>query len=377
MSINFEAGWSTLPSFLLTSIRLTSASVSWFVRLVQVHFPVSPSAFSTAILSSSFFLLPALSQAAPATDVAIGFATNTIRKHLVEPVRKKEIPWLDSMHDKLFLRMYDIVERTDTILLTEGEDGIKTPPPTFLLEVFLDTEVSKEKVKVDFDPKFKIDVSVPNLENRLDIFIQTISPSELPGLDIEDRDEGLFLGTRAATTFLDYLAIDYALGVKWVWPPELFAHAKMKRRFRIGTWNLFTRQKIFWNSDEGFGEITTASFSKRLTPRVTTRSVSAGKWSQDSLGYEWSQGLSLGYLLSGRSKDLSSELGVRAGISGFHDHPIDVIGAYGLSFLYRRLIYGDWLSLEIVPKFQYPRSLDYKLVTSLDIGLCIFFEGDH
>lgn len=221
--------------------------------------------------------------------------------------------WIDNSRDWLYQTSHGTVEWLDTRLLEEGEERVPTPPSRFRLGLFSQIELKPEGT-TKFVPvaDFDTDVELPNLEARLKLFISTEDPSALPGEDPLDSDSALRVG--ATRGFFDNW--NTSVGIKTKWLPEPFAHIKWSPEYKLGNkWTAVPQIKPFWESEDGFGGVTSVVFN-RWQNRMIFRQAISLKWSQkleeddrdraidedgpqfgeDGNGYRWESTTILGYV---------------------------------------------------------------------------------
>ncbi len=254
-----------------------------------------------------------------------------------------------------------------------GEDDPARPPEhsSFKLQLYFTVEQSGG-TSFSIDPSIDGRLNLPNLETRLHIFVDTISPDDLPGLSASERDHHIETGLRGSLLKDRKLYLHTGGGVKWRLPPVVFGEAKIGRDFEIEDWKLNLEQQFFWYSDDGFGEQSRMQWDRKFTPRVPFRSQTGVKWTETTDGVEWSQVFRTGYII----EEHEQAIGTQAAVFG-HKNGAGVIDKYRWSVTYRTRIYKHWLYLEITPQFDFPRDRHYELTPSIQFGLDAFLGVDQ
>lgn len=275
--------------------------------------------------------------------------------------------------------------RADTIFLAEGQAPVSRPPKAQLrLGIYVEAK-DDQGFELKFDPNFEIDVTLPNLEHNWKVFVQSMENDELPGVDPTERERGAQVGVRRS---LDDYHINLDAGVRATWLPEAFLKAEWKPDWYLEKWKVSPRQRFYWQSDDGFGEVTQLQLLRWFGERKqgVFQSVTAAKWTEESEGVEWEQSVKMGraYGLINEAKrgktNVSSEdatrgYGMRYTLFG-HDSGEFVIDRHRVTLLYRFPLHKDWIFMDVLPEVEWKDENDWEFNPGIRIGVdCLFWGG--
>ncbi len=291
----------------------------------------------------------------------------------------------DFLHHNVPLHLNAQTYRADTMFLDEGAPLAKKQPKTALrLGIYVEAK-DDQGYQMKFDPDFEVDVSLPNLESTWKVFVKGSENDELPGTDPTERERGAQIGLRKP---LETLHINLDAGVKARWLPEAFAKAEWRPDWYSGKWRWSPRQRVYVESGDGFGEVTSLTGLRWFGARDdgVFQTVSAAKWTEQTDGVEWEQSLKIGRVLSlldesrrGQSSvgatDARRGYGLRYSIFG-HDNGPFLIDRHRLTFLYRIPAYKQWAFLDIMPELEWVNEDNWDTAPGIRIGLDLLFYGD-
>lgn len=322
---------------------------------------------------------PALSESEPASVPA-----------LAPPTPEGKTNALDRAHEWIYHAADQGVTRFDSWFAPPDGPARDIPPSRFRLGLFgecrwePDESVALEPV-VEFDAKVKL----PHIEERLHLFLTTLDPTDLPGAEALRERVTPRLGL--ARRWLE--SIDTSAGAKLQWPPIAYAKVAWCPRWYPGEWTIAPRQKAYWESDDGIGEVTSLVIDRWLG-RWNLRSASSLKWSEkrakddedegiEPRGWQWAQVLLAGYaqelLNEGETsrvasgEDLARGGGVRVTLQGRPACGERIrVTPFGKWPLYRRWLYG-WVEPEIL----WDRETGWAPGYGLTIGVEALFGDDE
>ena len=292
---------------------------------------------------------------------------------------------LEFLHHNVPLVMNEQSYRADTFFLAEGAILTEEKPRAKLrLGIYVEAK-DNQGFEAKFDQDFEVDVSLPNLENVWKVFVTAAENDELPGTDPTERDRGAQVGVRRE---LDDYDINLDAGVKARWLPVAFLKAEWRPNWQVGQWKISPRQKGYYESDDGWGEVTSLSLLRWFGENRggIFQSVSAAKWTEKSDGVEWGQPVKIGRALSlldekqrGKSSVSASDTrrgyGVRYSLFG-HDNGEEIIDRHRITFVYRKPVHQDWLFMDIMPEVEWKNEEDWDFNPGIRIGFdALFWEG--
>ena len=304
---------------------------------------------------------------------------------------------LDFIHNNLSCDMQYYVDKADIMFADSAAEKKAIPASRFRLGLY--TELEEDGgIKIRLSPDVNADIRIPNIEERLRLFIDTKNSDDLPGTTVMERERGFNAGLRKVTRWFRY-----DVGVKVRFPPVLFGRIDWRPQWQVNEWEVNPLGRIYWESDDGYGALSSLSAYRYIGSRVLVRSVTAAKWTEkansegeppedpdeyyeSNAGLEWEQSLVLGYvnkLLSSKyvGKDVSMNkvakaTGLRLSVFGNTDR---VGGAerVRLSLGHRRPIYKDWMFLMITPELEWYKENNWEYITRIRVGIDMLFSvGD-
>lgn len=209
--------------------------------------------------------------------------------------------------------------------------------------------------------RFNVRVDLPNLEDRVSIFIGRDNEdafardrsegfalrSEFPQVD--DRDQ-FFAGFGFAPPSSARFRSDIKLGVRNVREPRAFVQGRMEYLgYADDTHLLQFRLTPFYNTRDGFGVTPGLDYSRVLTPRLLFRWSSVGTFSEVTTGFDWRSALLL-YQGLGWEQGLAYEAFVR----GLTETDI-LVREYGLRLIFRQPVLKHRLYLQPLIGYSWPQ----------------------
>ena len=290
---------------------------------------------------------------------------------------------IDYLHDNFHNVLQSRTESTDLYLAKGVESGEQTPISRFRLGLYIESDLD-DGFTLRFDPDFEAEINLPNAENRWKIIISGKDIDEMPDTVPSEREKGATAGVQKK---LKNLPIDLSVGVRLRLPPEGFVKLTWKTRWDVGNWRIVPSQKVFYETDEGFGEVTTLAATRLFggNSRGVLGSVSSARLTEKTDGLEWSQSLRLGYIgetiekdyrrKSIRTDDLARGVGMKIVAYGHDNGSTSIIDRYRLTFTHRRPLYKKWIYLEISPEVQWRNIYEWDPEYTLRIGFDMLFWG--
>jgi hypothetical protein len=309
--------------------------------------------------------------------------------------------WVDDMRDWLYGISHGTVEWADTRFVDENQqEVVPTPPSRFRIGILSSIELKPEgDIKFAPDADFAADVELPNLEERLKLFITTRDPTALTGTDAFDQDNDIRVG--ASRGFGKN--IDTSVGVKAKWLPEVFAFVKWNPKYDVGPhWDLFPEWKVFWESEDKLGgqlALTAGRwngnflFRQSMSGKVTqndadedeevSQDPDSFEFGEDGKGVRWQSTTTFGYVTEllaeedyGRlvnGEDVAKGYGIRGQIQG---NAASSLQAKATLFL-KRPLYKDFLFYIISPEVIWNEEDSWDEEFVLRVGLDLLLWGDE
>lgn len=307
-------------------------------------------------------------------------ATSLVQRAAAVLSPSNQLQHLDAAHDKAFAVLAAKTRRFDQRFAADPQDALATPDSRFRAVVYLQCS-RDDQVQWRVDPDIDADIDLPNLERRLRLFVQSSDLGELPGIDSSERKSNLQAGLRHVARALD---IESDLGVRGRLPPRGFAKAEWKPNWSGGDWLFHPRQRIFYDTDDGFGELSSISVSRWVWTRTFLKSVSALRWTERSEGLEWEQSVIVGYVrfyLEPKHEgkivgDPQTAQGISLRVSAFGHKSADwMADRYRCTAVYRRPLRKRWIYLELSPGIEWTDENRWGAIPSFRVGLDVLFWG--
>jgi hypothetical protein len=281
-------------------------------------------------------------------------------------------------------QLINSVEDIDTLFATGESTVPEKPTSKFRFGLHLELE-EDDGVSASVDPDFNLEVSLPNLESRWDLFITGRDQDELPDTDPSDREEASRIGLKRQ---IGDLNIKTEAGVQFDWPPVAFANIAWRPKVELGEWGIKPRIKGYYDTEDGFGQITSLNATRWFTEmdRWIFRSTSSGKWAENTDGWEWRQSVAVAHVdrLLDESRrrshginrdDAYKGTGLRYTIFG-HIDAENVTDRHRLTLTHiRPLKKKTWILMEISPEIEFENENDWDPTYQLRFGFDLLFWG--
>ena len=280
---------------------------------------------------------------------------------------------LEWFHDFAFMKVNSTVNHFDQIVgRTDPFEGSNTNSE-FRLTLY--TEAKSGRVdEFSVEPDYSMDLNLPRIERRFRLFVNNLAPDTIPGQSPLDQKRSTFIGVKQSMDWAKKL-IDTSAGIKWRLPPILFGQAQLSRTIESGKWSVEPKQSFFWfSSDDGFGEKTSLTVEYWENPRTFARSAAGARWTEGTLGLEWSHALSAGYILKGDKENMLKTIGSRFSVSG-HKSGSGIMDSYRADVFWRAPIYKDWLFYGVNPEVSWENASNWEPTRALIFSVDMYFSG--
>jgi hypothetical protein len=280
---------------------------------------------------------------------------------------------LDRAHDRIYTFGQGMVESTDRAFASDDKPLKPVPAAPFRLGPALLLVDRATGVKPYFDVDFNIALRLPNLEERLRIFV---SSDELDSGSRNERGESRL---RAGLRYELLRNMDFDIGVRVDLPPVAFTSVKWQREFVLGSWDLYPLAKLFAETRESVGYAMGATFD-RWSGRQLLRSSTYAKWRHDVDRTEWSQTFvyaraneilvpdRYGSYLS--ADDIGRGWGLRLLSSGQTTKRVDLNEA---ALFYRNRTPLRWMYWYVEPLVRWERGWNWSADPGIRLGIDVLF----
>ncbi|HPJ56036.1 MAG TPA: hypothetical protein PLK81_00115 [Kiritimatiellia bacterium] len=279
--------------------------------------------------------------------------------------------WLDRTHDTWYRRMDNAVRSVDTRWL--GEEMEYEPElSSFRLSALGRIGGTDSQKDTDVKVRFRGDLALPGLENKLHLILENADDGALPGADPMTRDEDTQLGLRAVWDTLLGNRAQADAGLKWRNSnPVAFLELQWKWQRDAAGGRLRLNPRGLYFSDEGFGQVTTLSWTRDLGERTCLQIRLAERSSEARDGVNFEQTFRFAWRRSGRGRGWVAQASVFPSLVSSDWLWEDTL----VSLTWRDAFYRRWIYCTVTPQVQFPREDSYEARFSLRIGFEVLFGG--
>jgi hypothetical protein len=280
---------------------------------------------------------------------------------------------LDNAHDRIYVWGQEAVQATDRRFADDDKPLKPVPAAPFRLATTIQTIDHTDGLDLDVDLDFDIALQLPNIEERLGIFITS---DELDGSTRGIGDESRL---RAGVRYQLLRHLDFDVGIRLDVPPVAFTSVKWTREFQLGRWDFYPLAKLFLETKESFGYGLGATFD-HWSGRNLLRSSTFAKWRHDRDQTEWSQTLIYArarelivpdrYGSYPRAADIGRGWGVRLQASGENTREVT---RYESGIFYRGRTPAHWLYWYVEPLVRWDRAYNWNGDPGFRIGFDALF----
>ena len=214
--------------------------------------------------------------------------------------------------------------------------------------------------------RFRAKIQLPALNDRANLLIgrgdereliedQQQTPTDTIPSNFNQVDDDSFLfGLGYSKNRGLKRGFDLSVGVRIRTPPDPYAKVRFRRAWNLSDSTLFRLSPVgYWKLDEGFGATLNGTLDQLLTESLVFRWSASGNISEDKEveGVAWNNWLSLFQALANRRA-----LSYHAFVSGETKADVQTQN-FGFEFRYRQRIFREWLFLDLVTSYSWPRYL--------------------
>ena len=297
---------------------------------------------------------------------------------------------LDWLHMKLFRTAQAPVDLVDHWFRPPHGEERMVELSRFGLGVFGQGVRRNDKLDITEALDFDSDIELPNMKRQMKFMLTSRDQTALPGRDITETPDRSF---RAALEGQWWHAVSTAIGGRAHIPPSLFANVAWSPKWKSGDWLLYPQQKAYWDSLDGFGEISTLvvdhwneGWNVRCTASVKCSELdwkSDQKSDRHDAGFRWSEVLMFGYAkeLLDETKierivagdDVARGMGIRlVAFGGFH-----LVDEYRAGVFARWPVRKRWMYLLVAPDVSWTRANNWEHEWTLRCGFEMLFWGSR
>jgi hypothetical protein len=345
--------------------------------------PLSPAAppIATALAGQSSTVGPKPAQASPERRFRPSTqSTQEIRDQYEKSGTPLDFEqWLDHTHDLIYTWGQQLVEATDHKFADKEKEMLPVPASPFRLATMVETVSHSDGLHAEIDIDMDISLKLPNIEERLNIFVTSTEIDESPSMSGNDVP-----ALRAGLRYEFKHDLDFDIGVRVDWPPVLFTSLKWSREYEMSEkWTFYPLVKLFAETKESVGYASAATFD-RWSGRTLLRSSTYTKWRADRGTNEWSQTFVLArasqLIVPDRygSYIAANDIGVGWGLRAFGKDEGTFEGErateyYEVGVFYRRPTRNKWLYLHFEPIVRWDKAYSWATDLGVRLGFDILF----
>ena len=283
---------------------------------------------------------------------------------------------LDNGHDWLYRRIEHWLENFDTRFGAPADKPLDVPLSP--LRIGLDSEVLHGSNTTDFlaTPDIEGTLHLPNIEQRLKLFISSSDVSESPA-DPTQAHSPIQAGLR----FTPLAQVDLEFGVRTkVWP-SAFTALRWNPQFELGPVSVHAFTKAYVESGVGFGA-SSGAILETWRNQWIARSASYVDWIRNSGDVSWAQQFIVGYvpviIYEGRyasvaaGRDIARGAALSLSVTGDR---ISHVSLYEAGLILKRPLHGGWLFGYVEPLVRFERTAGWHPDLGISAGFDALFWG--
>lgn len=151
---------------------------------------------------------------------------------------------------------------------------------------------------------------------------------------------------------------------------QFFGRIRTRYTLPLGLWQLRLQERVEWRNRDGFGQTSEMIWDRKMSDEAILRLRSAVDWAEKDRGVTPKQSLVYYRIINARAS-------YKAGIlAAWPETPHGGNDVYEIVGGYRRVIYGDWLFLEIGPGLSFEDEHEYAPNPFIAVIVEVTFQRD-
>lgn len=287
---------------------------------------------------------------------------------------------LDYLHLNVQRRVSEPLRATDAYFAVDPDAPLVPPQTQFELSLYT-TLRQGEGFDFELSPDMEIYVELPNLKEKLRVFVESTRADELPQSRMSEKeDKGIQVGVRDV---LERWHLTFDAGLKAMVPPEAFGRVTWTRNWNVGQTEVTPELRLFYETDDGAGGMASWFANRWVGPAngaVVIQDAST-RWLAEADTVEWASSLALA-----RVAELLDE-----NQRGHHVQWYDAARAQALKYAvigsegnvdthrvflgFRGPLYQKWIYWDVAPGLEWSRKEDYDTAFIVQVGMDLLFWG--
>lgn len=365
------------------ALQLLAIALAAAVALLAAHPRPAHAQSSGFMLDMSTMLAPSVASNSPhlaPPDTGFQIDTNAVARQQRRELRRQastaDTPLIaatnaftraiDDWHERIFRWFDDSVRAADTWFL-DADDTYTNELSSCRLT--LQGRVGGRSNESDFElkPKFRADLALPGLHDRVDLFVDNLGRTALPGDDPLTADHDTRVGVR--TTLADWT--DFDVGARY--SDGFKAYAELSARGQLGSSTNYLRLQPFvgYDTEAEFYQQTSLIYRRDLSSNLVVRLNAAEGWENDVPGvrFETTARVAIPLAAHGRGWVFRASAFPRT----LHDSTF--IDNYILNFGWNDILYRRWIYYSVTPQLDFAKEDDHHPHASLRLSVTILFGG--
>ena len=255
---------------------------------------------------------------------------------------------IDESRNKSYFRLWYEVSKT--------EGGGFISRPDFRLRLYL--KETRKRLKFTFD----------NTSRAQDTQSQLSQTQAAVNTRNEDKDLAASIGVNLKES--KRFKLSTSGGVRLGVPPNVFVRSNLRYNEKFGKIDVSASNSLFYYSLDGFGNTTNLNFLYKINDHMRIIYETYGTWLEPNR-YNAGSGFQYFYSLSD-NLSVSSQIGMNADKEFGRFMNVDYFVSVGA----RRLVYKDWLFVEVTPSILWERENNWKAAGNIYVRLEAFMGGN-
>lgn len=312
--------------------------------------------------------------------------TNLVHQMQMEEIQKQqEVPeeknpeqctdfsrWLNGFHQVWYCRMDNAVRRLDMMWLREDGTPYDYELSTFRLKSYLRVGGRSNEDSYDIKVRFRGDIALPGLEDKLHLVLDNAARDALPGQDPMNQEDQTSLSLRTIWRRLRNSEFSLSGGLKWRSSlPVVYSELDWcyNRDLLGGCFSLNPRG--FWYSDDGFGQMTSMTLTRSIKGPFWVQLRTAERSTEKTDGLEFEQTGRLAWISGKEGRGIVMQGSVFPHLKSSDWYWDDSL----VNLSWRDSLYRKWIYYTVTPQVDFPKEDHYSARWSLRFGLEILFGG--
>jgi len=287
--------------------------------------------------------------------------------------------FIDHTHRNISEGWIGLNNRVDLFFSNQTDQAVKSK--SMIMAYYGAEKTEGAQLSYNFDIKIRVDLSrtakrlkIVIEKERDDIFEATQSRADniknnAGGSSNEVLEQSNYI---AGITYLlfdsEYFETHGDLGMKILLPLDPFMKLKFFRELTTDFMHIFISQKFILYRQEGFSEVTSLSFSKKLSSFFSLEQLNSLSWQDKNDKFALRHSLSLYQRLDDRRSWVYT-LGANGEIS-----PVFNYTSYDASLAYRKLLYGQWLFGHMTLGGEFKKERDFAMTNFIQGRIVVYFK---